>query len=179
MSMAVAAIWPGPTWPGRAGGNVFMLRYALHRSGGDTVFRDLLAQDALVYGGYSTGPSVLSPTLRGLEVVDDADAVARIDGSEPVSDGLPLLGEAFVPHYHRDRRHRTQRSGDGTGPCRKAPELCAHRRTDRPPAARTGTRRAAASQARTGPTPCRSISASSLAEDLTGGTRGNELEETS
>jgi dipeptidase E len=33
------------------GGNVFMLRYAMRRSGGDTVFRDLLASDALVYGG--------------------------------------------------------------------------------------------------------------------------------
>lgn len=81
------------------GGNVFMLRYALHRSGGDTVFRDLLAHDALVYGGYSAGPCVLSPSLRGLELVDDADAVVRIYGSEPVWDGLALLGEAFVPHY--------------------------------------------------------------------------------
>lgn len=81
------------------GGNVFMLRYALRRCGGDAVFRDLLAEDALVYGGYSAGPCVLSPSLRGLEVVDDADAVPRIYGSEPVWDGLALLGEAFVPHY--------------------------------------------------------------------------------
>jgi dipeptidase E len=81
------------------GGNVFMLRHALHRSGGDTVFRDLLARDALVYAGYSAGPCVLSPSLRGLEAVDDADAVSRIYGSEPVWDGLALLGEAFVPHY--------------------------------------------------------------------------------
>jgi dipeptidase E len=31
------------------GGNVFMLRYALARSGADAAFRDLLAADALVY----------------------------------------------------------------------------------------------------------------------------------
>jgi dipeptidase E len=81
------------------GGNVFMLRYALRRSGGDTIFRGLLAEDALVYAGYSAGPCVLSPSLRGLEAVDDADAVTRIYGSQPVWDGLVLLDEAFVPHY--------------------------------------------------------------------------------
>jgi dipeptidase E len=81
------------------GGNVFMLRYALMLSGGDGVFRDLLARDALVYAGYSAGPCVLSPSLRGLEAVDDAEAVTRIYGAEPVWDGLAVLDEAFVPHY--------------------------------------------------------------------------------
>jgi dipeptidase E len=37
------------------GGNVFLLRYALSRSGADVIFRDLLAADALVYAGYSAG----------------------------------------------------------------------------------------------------------------------------
>lgn len=81
------------------GGNVFMLRYALHRSGADQVFRELLTADTLVYAGYSAGPCVLSPSLRGLELVDDADAVMRVYGSPPVWDGLALLDEAFVPHY--------------------------------------------------------------------------------
>ena len=81
------------------GGNVFMLRFALFRSAGDVVFRDLLAADALVYAGYSAGGCVLSSSLRGLEVVDDAGAVMRIYGSEPVWDGLALLKEAFLPHY--------------------------------------------------------------------------------
>ena len=44
---------------------MFMLRYALYRSGADAVFRELLAADALVYAGYSAGPCVLSPSLRG------------------------------------------------------------------------------------------------------------------
>jgi dipeptidase E len=81
------------------GGNVFMLRYALLRSGGDVIFRDLLAADTLVYAGYSAGACVLSPSLRGLEAVDDAAAVTRAYGAEPVWDGLGLLDEAFVPHY--------------------------------------------------------------------------------
>ncbi|HKA69082.1 MAG TPA: Type 1 glutamine amidotransferase-like domain-containing protein, partial [Actinomycetes bacterium] len=66
---------------------------------GDAVFRDLLAEDALVYAGYSAGACILSPSLRGLEAVDDADAVTRLYGAEPVWDGLALLEEAFVPHY--------------------------------------------------------------------------------
>jgi dipeptidase E len=81
------------------GGNVFMLRHALYRSGGDVAFCDLLSADALVYAGYSAGPCVLSPSLRGLELVDDADAVPRTYGSPPVWEGLALLNEAFVPHY--------------------------------------------------------------------------------
>lgn len=81
------------------GGNVFMLRHALRRSGGDTVFADLLARDVLVYAGYSAGSCVLSPSLRGLEIVDDADAVGRIYGAQPCWDGLALLDVAFVPHY--------------------------------------------------------------------------------
>jgi dipeptidase E len=81
------------------GGNVFMLRYALSRSGGDAAFRELLAVDALVYAGYSAGPCVLSPSLRGLELVDDAGAVTRIYRAEPEWDGLAVLDEAFVPHY--------------------------------------------------------------------------------
>ena len=81
------------------GGNVFMLRYALSRSGADVAFGDLLATDALVYAGYSAGPCVLARSLRGLEVVDDAEEVMRTYGAEPMWDGLGLLDEAFVPHY--------------------------------------------------------------------------------
>jgi dipeptidase E len=81
------------------GGNTFMLRYALARSGADTAFTELLAADALVYAGYSAGACVLAPSLRGLELVDDPGAVTRIYDSPPVWDGLALLEEAFVPHY--------------------------------------------------------------------------------
>lgn len=67
------------------GGNVFMLRYALRRSRADALLVDALKRDALVYAGYSAGPCVLAPSLRGLEAVDDATAVARIHGNEPPS----------------------------------------------------------------------------------------------
>jgi hypothetical protein len=53
----------------------------------------------VVYAGSSAGLCVLSPGLHGLEVVDDAGAVTRAYGSEPVWDGLGPLDEVFVPHY--------------------------------------------------------------------------------
>lgn len=84
------------------GGNVFMLRYALRRSGGDTVFRDLLAQDALVYAGYSAGPCVLSPSLRGLEAVDKAFVPHYRSPGHPETTALGLVAEKYraqgVPH---------------------------------------------------------------------------------
>ncbi len=80
------------------GGNVFMLRYALARSGGDVALLRLLAADELVYAGYSAGACVLAPSLRGLETVDDAGAVSRYYGEEPIWDGLGVLDYALVPH---------------------------------------------------------------------------------
>jgi dipeptidase E len=90
------------------GGNVFMLRYALDRSGADRLLLELLAADALVYAGYSAGPCVLSPSLRGLELVDDAGAVPRVYGAPPVWDGLALLPETFVPHYRSPGHPETE-----------------------------------------------------------------------
>ncbi|MGH3461175.1 MAG: Type 1 glutamine amidotransferase-like domain-containing protein [Kribbellaceae bacterium] len=75
------------------GGNVFVLRDALRRSGADQVVVDLLGKDALVYAGYSAGPCVLAPSLRGLEICDDVSLVA-----EPIWDGLGVLDHAIVPH---------------------------------------------------------------------------------
>jgi dipeptidase E len=53
------------------GGNVFVLRRALHQSGADRIIGDLLARDDVVYGGYSAGACVLGPTLRGIESAED------------------------------------------------------------------------------------------------------------
>ncbi|WP_037607102.1 Type 1 glutamine amidotransferase-like domain-containing protein [Streptacidiphilus rugosus] len=80
------------------GGNVFMLRHALARSGADVALTALLREDALVCAGYSAGPCVLAPSLDGLELCDDRDAVPRIYGEAAVTEGLGLLDFAFVPH---------------------------------------------------------------------------------
>ena len=69
--------WPRCELVWARGGNTFLLRHALAVSGGDEVLTDLLAKDAIVYGGYSAGGCVLAPSLRGLEAVRRA---GRRDG---------------------------------------------------------------------------------------------------
>lgn len=73
------------------GGNVFMLRYALARSGADVELIRLLHDDAIVYSGYSAGPCVLAPSLRGLETVDMPATVGEVYGEEVIWDGLGVL----------------------------------------------------------------------------------------
>lgn len=91
------------------GGNVFMLRYSLAASGADSVLTALLDEDALVYGGYSAGPCVLGPTIRGFETVDDADAVRSVYAAEPVWDGLGVLKYVIVPHVHSPEHAESER----------------------------------------------------------------------
>jgi dipeptidase E len=80
------------------GGNVFGLRYAMHLSGADEVIPRLLAEDAVVYAGYSAGPCILAPSLRGLELCDDVGVVRELYHADPIWEGLGVMDEAFVPH---------------------------------------------------------------------------------
>lgn len=79
--------------------DVSVLRHALAESGADELIKDLLARDAIVYGGYSAGVCVLPTSLRGLEVADEPEAVAAAYGATPRWDGLGVLDWYFVPHY--------------------------------------------------------------------------------
>ncbi|MHB1164364.1 MAG: Type 1 glutamine amidotransferase-like domain-containing protein [Candidatus Nanopelagicales bacterium] len=80
------------------GGNVFLLRCALAESGADNAIRALLADDRLVYAGYSAGPCVLAPSLEGLEDVDDAAAPLDTYGVPALMTGLGVLDRRVVPH---------------------------------------------------------------------------------
>ncbi len=99
-----AAVWV-------RGGNAFTLRYAMKASGADGLIARLIAEDAFVYAGYSAGPCVLAPSLRGLELCDDADEVLRIYGVPPVFDGLGVLDRAFVPHLDSPGHPETELLG--------------------------------------------------------------------
>ncbi|MFJ8884586.1 Type 1 glutamine amidotransferase-like domain-containing protein [Streptomyces sp. NPDC102402] len=80
------------------GGNVFVLRHALARSGADHALIDLVRRDAIVYAGYSAGACVLAPDLRGLEQCDDPGAVMTAYGAAARQDGLALLDYVVLPH---------------------------------------------------------------------------------
>ena len=79
------------------GGNVFVLRMAMARSSFDEAIRAALADDALVYAGFSAGPCVLAPSLRGLELCDPVADAQRLYGQVRY-DGLGVLDRPVVPH---------------------------------------------------------------------------------
>jgi dipeptidase E len=78
-----------------AGGNVFVLRQAMLRSGFDLALHHL--ERPLTYVGWSAGACVCGPTLRGLELVDELPR-----GLDPIWDGLGLVDFAIVPHFQSD-----------------------------------------------------------------------------
>ncbi|PBC78944.1 dipeptidase E [Streptomyces sp. TLI_235] len=86
------------------GGSAFVLRRAFVSSGADDVIRRLLAEDAFVYAGYSAGPCMLGPTLRGIDgEIDNPDLVP--DGYQDTVmdwDCLGVLPYVIAPHYKSD-----------------------------------------------------------------------------
>jgi dipeptidase E len=84
------------------GGNVFVLRRAFKQSGADKAIADLLASDAIVYGGYSAGVDILQPHLHGIELVDPPDVVPEGYDKEIIWDCLGILPYCVAPHYKSD-----------------------------------------------------------------------------
>lgn len=84
------------------GGNVFILRRAFRQSGADEIIRELLTDDLLVYGGYSAGIGILTPSLHGIDLVDDPNIVP--EGYDPtiIWDCLGILPYTVAPHYKSD-----------------------------------------------------------------------------
>ena len=84
------------------GGNCFVLRRAFKQSGADSVISELVANDKVVYGGYSAGIDMLVPSLHGAELVDDPDIVPEGYNPGVIWEGLGLLPYAIAPHYKSD-----------------------------------------------------------------------------
>jgi len=81
------------------GGNTFILRRAFKESGFDEWLIRHKGDRELVYAGYSAGVCILSPTLKGLETVDDPNIISEGYKKETIWDGLGLITFAFAPHY--------------------------------------------------------------------------------
>ena len=67
-------------------------------SGFDVIIKKLKKR-AILYGGYSAGVCVLSPTLHGLELMDDVSQKPYGDDIETVWEGLGLIDFSVIPHY--------------------------------------------------------------------------------
>lgn len=75
------------------GGNTFVLREALAKSGLDTLLPKLLS-NGLTYAGDSAGAIVAGPTLVGFEKADDPTKVHDV-----IWDGLKLTSVIVLPHW--------------------------------------------------------------------------------
>ena len=84
------------------GGNLFVLRQAMKISGFDTILKNLVKKEGILYGGYSAGICVLAPTLRGMDLIDDLSVKPYGDQSEIIWDGLGILNYSIIPHYKSD-----------------------------------------------------------------------------
>jgi len=84
------------------GGNAFLLRRAMRQSRFDTEIHSLLASDRLVYAGFSAAACCATPTLRGIELVDDPDTVTQGYDAATIWDGLGLIDRCVAPHYQSD-----------------------------------------------------------------------------
>ena len=85
------------------GGNTFVLRQAMKISGFDEILKELAEQNKqIIYGGYSAGACVLSPTLKGLSIVDDPNQKPYGDEHDIIWDGLGILDYSIAPHYKSD-----------------------------------------------------------------------------
>ncbi|HUD44091.1 MAG TPA: Type 1 glutamine amidotransferase-like domain-containing protein [Patescibacteria group bacterium] len=81
------------------GGNTFVLRRAMAQSGFDKLIKEKVNDSDFVYAGYSAGSCVVTPTLRGLEIVDDPITVPSGYKSEIIWEGLGFVDYFIAPHY--------------------------------------------------------------------------------
>lgn len=90
------------------GGNSFVLRRAMHQSGFDRLIKSLLKDDAIVYGGFSAGAVVMTPSLRGVDIVDDPNEIPEGYEKDIIWEGLGMVEKSIAPHYQSDHKESHQ-----------------------------------------------------------------------
>jgi dipeptidase E len=81
------------------GGNTFVLRRAMAQSGFDKLIKEKVNDSDFVYAGYSAGSCVVTPTLKGLEIVDDPITVPAGYSPKIIWAGLGFVDYSIAPHY--------------------------------------------------------------------------------
>lgn len=81
------------------GGNSFILRRAMEQSRFDRVIEDMLASDAIIYGGEGAGAVVAGPNLMGFELAHDPWDIPESYDESVVWNGLSLVPFTIVPHF--------------------------------------------------------------------------------
>ncbi|ELP5691554.1 Type 1 glutamine amidotransferase-like domain-containing protein [Enterobacter ludwigii] len=81
------------------GGNTFNLRRAFKLSGMDLLLPGMLNGSDFIYGGFSAGACIMSPSLAGLNIVDNPEEIPFGYDEEIIWSGLNLVEYQIVPHY--------------------------------------------------------------------------------
>ncbi|MFO1085735.1 MAG: Type 1 glutamine amidotransferase-like domain-containing protein [Reyranellaceae bacterium] len=84
------------------GGNAFILRRAMKQSGFDHLISGAVAQDRIVYAGFSAATVIAFESLQGLELTDNPQEVPTGYDPEIVWDGLGFVPFAIAVHYKSD-----------------------------------------------------------------------------
>ena len=84
------------------GGNAFILRRAMKRSGFDMIVRDAVERDEIVYAGFSAAAVICFRSLEGLELTDNPHEVPVGYDPEIVWEGLGFVPFAIAVHYKSD-----------------------------------------------------------------------------
>ncbi len=85
------------------GGNEFVLRQAMKLSGLDNILKKFLKEKiSIVYGGYGAGVTIIGPTLKGIELVEDLTLKPYLMLQYTVWEGLELIDYQIVPHHDKE-----------------------------------------------------------------------------
>jgi dipeptidase E len=76
----------------------------MQQSGLDAILFERTQDETFVYAGYSAGICVMTPTLKGIHLVDDPEIVLEGYRAEIIWDGLGFVPFSFAPHYRSDHR---------------------------------------------------------------------------
>ena len=81
------------------GGNTFLLRKAMRKSGLDQWLQGRIDDEHFIYAGYSAGACVLSRSLKGIHLADEPEAQSVGYESPVIWEGLGVIDYYVVPHY--------------------------------------------------------------------------------
>ena len=74
----------------------------MRQSGLDALVLEKVQDERFVYAGYSAGICVLTPTLKGTDLIDDPTVIPDGYPEQIIWDGLSLVPFCFAPHYRSD-----------------------------------------------------------------------------
>ena len=93
------------------GGNTFVLRKSLQKSGMDEWLVEQRNNPEFVYAGYSAGICVITKDLRNIELMDSPNVTPEGYDSTTIWEGLGLVNYAIVPHFETPGHPETEAAG--------------------------------------------------------------------